>query len=69
MNTAILVSANHYSIARFFDDSIKLMGEDFNKDMILLFISPYMTKATQAIKIFYPKITHYMSCAPNSPCM
>ena len=60
INTALLDSANHYSIARFFDDSIKLLGEDFNKDMIL-FISvaaPYMTKAAQAIKIFYPKMTH-----------
>ena len=38
INTAILDSANHYSIARFFEDSIKLLGKDFNKDMILLFI-------------------------------
>lgn len=61
LNTALLDKANHASIARLFDDSIKILGEGFDKDSILLFISdaaPYMVKAAQAIQIFYPKITH-----------
>lgn len=57
----MLEKANHSTIARLFDDSIKILGENFNKDSILLFISdaaPYMVKAARAIQIFYPKITH-----------
>jgi len=40
---------------------IKILGESFDKDSILLFISdiaPYMVKAIQTIQTFYPKITH-----------
>lgn len=61
LNTAVLEKANHSTIARLFDDSIKILGENFNKDSILLFISdaaPYMVKAARAIQVFYPKITH-----------
>ena len=61
LNIAVLDSANHFTIARLFDESIKILGEDFNKDLILLFITdaaPYMIKAARAIHVFYPKITH-----------
>ena len=64
MNTSLLNSINHSIIARHFDETIQILGEDFDKDSILLFISdaaPYMIKATKAIKIFYPKIKH-MTC-------
>ena len=61
LNTSLLNSINHSPIARLFDETIQILGEDFNKDFILLFISdavPYMIKAAKAIKIFYPKIAH-----------
>jgi len=61
LNTAQLDKVNHTTIARLFDDSVRMLGEDFNKDLILLFISdaaPYMMKAAHAIQTFYPKITH-----------
>lgn len=61
LNTAILKKTNHSSIATLFDDSIKILDVNFNKDMILLFVTdaaPYMVKAAKAIKTFYPKITH-----------
>jgi hypothetical protein len=58
---SVLDRANHSTIARLFDDSLKILGEGFNKDAILLLLSdaaPYMVKAAKAIQIFYPKITH-----------
>jgi len=61
LNTAILDKVNHSTIERLFDDFIKILGENFDKDSILLFISdvaPYMVKAIQALQTFYPKITH-----------
>lgn len=61
LKSALLDKANHTTIARLFDDSISILGESFNKDSILLFITdaaPYMVKAARAIQTFYPKITH-----------
>lgn len=61
LNTAVLEKTNHSTIARLFDDSIKRLDSDFNKDLILLFVTdaaPYMVKAAKAIEVFYPKITH-----------
>ena len=60
LNTAELDKTHHNTIARLFDESIKILGEGVEKDSILLFISNaavYMVKATRTIKIFYPKIT------------
>ena len=54
-----LECVNHETIARAFHESVKLLGEDFNKNQILSFLSdaaPYMVKYAKAIKIFYPKI-------------
>jgi hypothetical protein len=66
LNTAVSDRANHSTFARLFDDSLKILGEDFNKDSILLFVSdaaPYMVKAAKAIQIFFPKITHVVCLA------
>lgn len=67
LNTALLEKANYTTIARLFDESVKILGENFDKDKILLFLSdaaPYMTKAARAIQIFYPKITH-LTCVAH----
>lgn len=61
LNTAILNKTNHSTIAKLFDDSFKILDANFNKELVLLFITdaaPYMLKAAKAIKTFYPKITH-----------
>ena len=54
---AVLEKANTLTIARLFNDSVKVLGSEFNRDSILLFISdtvPYMVKTSSAIKVFYP---------------
>lgn len=61
LHTAELQRTNHSTIARLFDDSVKILGDDFDRDSILLFVSdaaPYMVKAAKAISVFYPKVTH-----------
>ena len=58
---AVLEKANSSTISRLFDDSVKVLGSEFNCDSILLFVSdaaPYMVKADSAIKVFYPKVLH-----------
>lgn len=68
LNTAVLDKANHCTIARLFEESIKSLGENFDKDSILLFITdaaPYMMKAAKAIQTFYPKIIH-LTCLTHS---
>ena len=35
LNTSLLNSINHFSIARLFDETIQVLGEDFNKQIIL----------------------------------
>lgn len=61
INIVNMDSVNHTSIARLFNDSIAILGPDFDRDSILLFITdaaPYMVKASHAIQTFYPKVTH-----------
>jgi len=61
INTSQLEKADSSNIARFFEHSLNALGNDFNKDKVLLFVTdaaPYMKKAAKAIKTFYPKITH-----------
>lgn len=61
LNTALLNKANHTNIARLFDDSIRILGETFNKDDVLLLLTdaaPYMVKAAKALQVFYPKLLH-----------
>lgn len=48
LNVEVLEKANSTSIARLFDDSVKINSENFDRDLVLLFISdaaPYMVKA------------------------
>lgn len=57
--TAQLYRTNHMTIARLFDDVIKIVPPNFNKNLILLFITdvaPYMVKADKSIAVFYPKM-------------
>lgn len=61
VNTSQLERADATCIANFFDKSLKVLGEDFDRDKVLLFVSdaaPYMKKAAKAIQTFLPKITH-----------
>lgn len=61
INTVELEKANHETIARAFNDSIALLGECFNKNQILLYVSdaaPYMVKSAKVLKVFYPKMIH-----------
>jgi len=63
---AVLEKANSSTIGRLFDDLVKVLGSEFNRDSVLLFISdaaPYMVKAASAIKVFYPKVLHLMCLA------
>ncbi|XP_017470729.1 PREDICTED: uncharacterized protein LOC108362303 [Rhagoletis zephyria] len=61
LNVAELERTNYASIARTFNDSLKLLGDDFEKNKIRLFLSdaaPYMVKAAKSLNIFYPKLLH-----------
>ena len=61
INTAHLEKANYTTTARLFDDFVKILRQEFERDSLLLFVSnaaPYMAKAASAIKIFYTKMTH-----------
>jgi len=56
LNMAVLVKANSSTIARLFDDLVKVLGSEFNRDSILSFISdaaPYMVKTASAIKVLH----------------
>lgn len=58
----VLEKTNHSTIARFINDSIKSLFPDSSMDeKICVFVSdgaPYMVKAGQALKVFYPKLLH-----------
>lgn len=61
LNVVQLEKVDHASIARAFNDSILLLGEDFNKNKILLYLTdaaPYMVKSGHFLKVFYPKMMH-----------
>lgn len=61
IHTAELNKTNHMTIARLFDDAIKILDPNFNKNLILLFVTdaaPYMVKAGKSIVVFYPKMLH-----------
>lgn len=68
LHTAELASGNHSTIARLFMDAVRILGDDFDSERILLFISdaaPYMVKAAKAIQVFFPKITH-VTCVAHA---
>ncbi|GBP31961.1 hypothetical protein EVAR_18500_1 [Eumeta japonica] len=58
----VLEKTNHSTIARFINDSIRTLFSDSSMDeKICVFVSdatPYMVKAGQALKVFYPKLLH-----------
>lgn len=61
LNVVELDKANHATIARAFNDSISLLGENFNKNQVLLYLTdaaPYMVKSASYLNVFYPKMTH-----------
>lgn len=61
LHTAALEKTNYSIIDRLFDDAIKNLDVNFNKNYVLLFVTdaaPYMVKAAKAIAAFYPKVTH-----------
>lgn len=61
LNAIELKKANHETIVRAFNDSIDLLGKDFDKNKIPLFLTdaaPYMVKSANVLKIFYPKLIH-----------
>ena len=48
---------NHTTIARLFENSLKILGSE----NVLLFLTdavPYMVKAGKALQVFHPKIIH-----------
>lgn len=58
----VLEKTNYSTIVRFINDSIKSLFPDSSMDeRICVFISdgaPYMVKAGQALKVFYPNLIH-----------
>ena len=57
----VLEKTNHLTIAKLFDEAVKIIGVNLNKELILHLVTdaaPFMKKAAKAIKVFYPKITH-----------
>lgn len=61
LNVVEMNKTNHATIARAFNDSIAMLGEDFDKNKVLLFLTdaaPYMVKAAKGLQIFYPKLLH-----------
>ena len=64
LNTMVLDTLNYTTMARLFDNSIMILGGDFNINTKLLFISDaasYLVKAASVIQTFYPKIAKF-SC-------
>ena len=59
LNNIQLEKVNHATIVQAFNDSINLLGEDFDKNKILLTdAAPYMVKAANSLKVFYFKLIH-----------
>jgi len=53
LNMVVLEKVNSLTINRLFDDSVKVLGSEFNRDYILLFISddaPYMVRLLLQLK-------------------
>ena len=68
INSQFLEKVNHSTIARFFDDSMKLISENFNRDNVLLLVTDaasYMKKAAFGIKVLYSKMIH-VTCVAHA---
>lgn len=61
LNCEFLDKTNSTTIARFFEDSLRLLSQNFNRDDVLLFVTdaaPYMKKAATGIRVLFPKMLH-----------
>jgi len=61
VNSQILEKVNHNTIAAFFDDSLKLISENFDRSKVLLLVTdaaPYMIKAARGLQVLYSKMIH-----------
>ena len=59
--TEEMTQTNHSTIAGLFTESIESLGDTFDSDNILLFLTgsvPYMVKAGDALRVLYPNIIH-----------
>lgn len=57
LRTVVLDRANRPTVARVYDESIKVIDENFDKSQFTLHV-----KTTQTIqKFFFPKVTRYLS--------
>lgn len=62
LTSEVLERTNHSSIAILFDNALKILWKDeIKRENVLLFVTdaaPYMVKAAEALKMFYPKMIH-----------
>lgn len=69
LNCEVLEKCNHATISRFFNDSMGLLWPNgVLHDKVLLFLSdaaPYMVKAGNALRVFYPKMIH-LTCLAHA---
>lgn len=62
-----LQKTNHKTIAKTFDEAIKIIDPDFDRNMVLLFVTDaasYMVKAGKCLQSLYPKMVH-VTCAAH----
>lgn len=61
LNVVCVEKNNHSTIARIFDDSLKIIDANFDRDLVLLFVTdaaPYMVKAAKGLKVMFLKMIH-----------
>lgn len=58
LTSECLGRANHTTISRLFDDALKLIDPNFDRDIVLLFASDAMVKAAKGLQIMYSKMIH-----------
>ena len=59
--TNFYLTFQNWRIARAFNGSINLLGEDFGENKILQLLTdaaPYKVKAANSLKVFYSKLIH-----------
>lgn len=65
-NTTFLERTDHSTIAKFFFDTLRILGIDFDNVLVLVTdAAPYMSKAAVGIKILIPKLIHIFCLAHN----
>ena len=61
INMEALEKVNHTTIARLFENSLKILGDVFDSENVLFFLTvavPYMVKAGNALHVFHAKMIH-----------